>query len=132
MTSNRILLQHRADKNVQLEIVFRQLTDPVPTGWKAGYHWQVEAYQRGLEQPPVAIGWVLDVGSAEYEPDLECVRVFRDYEDEDIAHAVTEAARLRWPNLRVQEGTSAEGNKWIEAFKNLKHFNWAVAQQTRS
>jgi hypothetical protein len=142
MTSKRILLQRRSDKDVQIEIVFRKLTALVRTLWTAGYHWQVEAYECDMKQPPIAIGWVLDVSPGRpvnmapeddpYDPDLECVRVFRGYEEGDIAQAVIEAARLRWPNLRVQEGTSEEENKWIKASKKLKKGKWAVLQAARS
>ena len=67
-----------------------------------------------------------------YKPDLECVRIFRCYDEGDVAQAVIKAARLRWPNLRVQEGTSEEGNKWIKASKKLKKGKWAVVQTARS
>ena len=136
MTLTRVVLRHRTHPAKELEILFRQLTDPVPALWKSGYHWQVEAYQRGMEQPPVAIGWVLDVSPGRaahvapeddpYAPDLECVRVFRDYQDENVAHAVIEAARLRWPNLDVQSAVSAEGNGWIASFRALAASQWSV------
>jgi hypothetical protein len=124
MNLTHVVLRHRSQPEVELEILFRQLTDPVPSMWKSGYHWQVEAYEFGMEQPPVAIGWVLDVSV--YEPDLECVRVFSDYQDEDIAHAVIEAARLRWPNLDIESAVSQEGNGWIASYRAMTVSKWSV------
>lgn len=141
MTSNRLVMKHLPEKDFVLEILFRQLTDPAPTLWKPGYHWQVEAYERGMEQPPIAIGWVLDTSPGRpvtvapendpHEPDLECVRVFRDFGDAEVAHAIIEAARMRWPNLNVRSGSSEEGRQRIDAYLKSNRDTWVVVDKNQ-
>jgi len=108
----------------ELEILFRQIKDPVPTGWGPGLHWQVEAYEYGMEQPPVGFCWVIDDSlllppARRHEanpPMVEYVRVFHTHQRYGIATALLDAARQRWPNLILLRAVSPEGEAFLAAY----------------
>jgi hypothetical protein len=135
MSMDKLLLRKVSDKNVKLEAVFRRMDGVMPTDWGAGAHWQVEVYEYGLQQPPIAMGWVLWlIPPAEkklpvedwYPPDLECVRVFGEYQNKDVAFAVIQAARLKWPNLTVNRGSSEQGTEAMKQFRESTADRWKV------
>lgn len=112
------------DCGAELEILFRQLLQPVPAGWKPGMHWQVEAYEYGLEQPPIGFCWIVDDGSVlppdrqheAYPPIVEFVRVFHTHLRCGVATALLDAARQRWPDLELTRDTSPEGKAFLAAY----------------
>lgn len=135
MVLDRLLLAYGWNGGNRLEIIFRQLLEPVRSQWKPGVHWQVEAYEESTEHPPVAIAWVQDVvpGRVDevYPPDLECVRVFRDFAGPHYAHAVIDAARVRWPNMTVSKGCTAEGTEWMASYRAGGGGGWVVVGEDR-
>lgn len=60
LPADRVYVQASTERR-WLEIAFRQFYAPLPWGWEPGLHWSVEAYERGMEQPPVGFCWVLDI-----------------------------------------------------------------------
>lgn len=112
MALTRVFINSKLGK---LEILFRQLGEPMPARWKAGLHWQVEAYEDGMEQPPVGFCWVCDTtpmcppGKRPLPSIVEHVSVFPPYLRCGVATALLDAVRRRWPNVELTAATSPEG-----------------------
>lgn len=122
MTFNRLRVTDKHGH--ELEILFRKLMDPLPFGWKAGWHWAVEAYEAGLEQPPIGFCWVYAAGRQmlaarrRYTPAplVEYVRVCHTYERNGVATALLDAARKRWPNLELTPAATPHGEAFLAAY----------------
>ncbi|MBN9518406.1 hypothetical protein J0H58_07790 [bacterium] len=128
-TIDTLFAQHK-EKKLRIQVVFRRLDEPTQRSWRSSLYWQVEVYLLGEDDPPVAMGWVVDpaVLTVEPAPALECVRVFRGYEmdgfDRDFAEAVIDAARVRWPRLVTNSGRTEEGGKWMRIHNSEKRNIW--------
>lgn len=116
---------HIKDKHGgMLEIIFRRLMHPLPAGWAPGIHWAVEAYEFGMEQPPIGFCWVMNVGGKwcknqhekPWPPFVEYIRVCHTFERKGVATALLDAARQYWPNLELSPAATPEGEAFLAAY----------------
>jgi hypothetical protein len=97
----------------------------VPAGWVAGLHWVVEAYECGMEQPPVGQCWVIDP-SHNLPPDrqheaflpahVETIVVRDDSRRAGVATALIYACRQKWPDLDLIDSKSDAGPALVSAY----------------
>lgn len=108
-------------------ILFRQLNAPVPSGWKPGMHWQVEAYETATDYPsaPVGLCWVLDPAEnlppdrrheAYLPASIEDLLVADGWRRRGIASALLDVCRRRWPNLHVIEPSAEAGVAFLTTY----------------
>lgn len=111
---------------MNVEIVFRQIHEPLPQTWAPGVHWQVEAYPTDFAfGHPIGICWVSDV-SIRRPPDWEgddfpamvdFILVADEERRQGVATALIEACKNRWPDLNLGDAISEAGEGLLEKVK---------------
>lgn len=123
MPSNQVTAHTK--NGSELQIILRQLFDPMPSGWKAGLHWVVEAYEFGMEQTPVGLCWVTDTienlpperrHEAVFAPFVDTILVSDFWRRRGIAAALLDACRTRWPNLELSDIVDRENKAFVDAY----------------
>jgi len=107
----------------ELKIIFRPLHISLPAWWAPDTRWQVEAYDSGLEQPPLGMAWVLDITAKrpahptyDVPPFIEWIRVFHGLTRCGVATALVDGARRRWPDLELSAAVSEEEAAFRSAY----------------
>jgi len=102
---------------LNIQLIFRQLNNPVPEGWVAGVRWVVEAYPAGVCDLPYPMGqaWVSD-----YTPfnqsliSLDFILVADQHRREGVAIHLYNEIKKRWPNVIVTDAISKSGDGFLD------------------
>lgn len=96
----------------EMEILFRQITDPVPWGSDPGSNWYVEAHcDRGFP-----VGLVVVNTHPEFRPIVVHVFVVDDMRRRGIGITLIEACRERWPDIQLTGAISEAGEGLLKAW----------------
>jgi len=109
------------------EILFRRLTDPVPTTWELP-HWQAE-YHEHFEGPgvPLGLAWITERPDHDDEgqpmepalagPHLDYIEVLDGWRRLGIGKALLLACMRRWPDLRLSGPATGEGELLLKSIE---------------
>jgi GNAT superfamily N-acetyltransferase len=104
-----------------LEFVFRPTGNTVPSNWKPGIHWLVEAHSSADDLSyPVGLAWVSDFFRAPIPiVSLDFILVPDHYRRLGVATALVRKCRERWPDIVLTEAISEGGEGLMRSLDRL-------------
>lgn len=105
-------------------IVFRQINEEIPDEWVAGMHWYVEHHDDDWTLPyPTGMAFVLATPD-EKMVIIEYLHVQERYRRCGVATILLGAIKEKWPNAKLTEAVTEDGEKFLAAFRKTHGECW--------
>jgi GNAT superfamily N-acetyltransferase len=98
-----------------MEILFRQLNEPVASWSVSGLRWSVEVWDEEMAYP-IAQAWVTVPQYDVLEPYIDWLHVDERFQRKRHGTKLLQAILERWPNA-VYDGATKAGKAFLKAFQ---------------